>query len=1053
MTPESWDLCKQIFCQALELPVDERVPLIDRECSDDEELRAHVLKMLAAAADDTSPIDVGAAERLVGSPQLAEPLITGDVVGRYRVLRRIGQGGTSLVYLAEHVGLQSPRRFAIKVIASAFLAHQPQRFDRECDILATFEHPNIARIIDKGVTESGWPYLVLDYIDGMPIHKYCIEKKLAPPEIVRLMLDCCRAVKYIHDNLVAHCDLKPTNILVDSTGSPRILDFGIARLTDPGRRTRGGQTTRGIRPLTPNYASPEQLSGGALTTATDIYSLGVVLYEALTHTLPFDTSDYPSPEVTRRIAEQNPTPPSKVRLTAAAAREDAAFARQLRGDLDSIVLKTLAFEVGKRYASIDALIGDLSRYLAGEVVAARNSTLVDQSRRVMRRRRRELLEVLALACAVGLALIFSAWYMQRRQAERETRDLEALKALVQSVAAPLPGKLPDSLQARSQLAEHTSALLDNVSPRAAQYPELASYLADALVRAADLLGNPYAVNLERADDSRAAYQRAAALIGNRKDVRNIEIRARCWLGIGDTFGTHALRGDPMQAAFWYQKALDEVTPRGTELSHTAAIAHERLGEAYAQLGGDEEARQQSEIARRLLPLETESPNPAESAMRLLFRGAVQPPQTRLATFATAGNLIDKAWHAARPDIRTWNTAIETHLAYGAAELQAGNSRAADQEFAAAQDLANQLLARDPENIQARKQLAVALRRKAWVAAAETRWSESDALRSQAAETLGVAIAGAAAPAVDNLDHACPNAAERVSERQVPSALKPGDLLIANRGAGAGAARVLLFSPVSHQMSVLTEGGYLSDIVDVADRSRTEFYVLDRGLDGSGAVVRLRFHEGHWRQKAVSCGGYLRRPGAIAYQDQHLVLAVPIGNSTGLVAVDTADGHQTLLGQTEAFAVPGRIIPGGASEFYLALMWPGEGGPAEVVQFNTKTRRFALVDEYGLMDHPVGLSVTPGGQLIAGDRMWSGAAGSGQIVRFARNHAQTAVFQSPELSRVTALAATSDRELWYTLASTPFSPSSLNRLDLAKGSREPITRDALLGELRALARVD
>jgi serine/threonine-protein kinase len=173
MSPQDWDRCKRIFCEALEAGAEERIPLLDRECGGNTGLRDQVLKMLDAAADDASLLDVAAAAQVVGSLRLAEPLMTGDIVGRYRVLRLIGQGGTSLVYLAEHVGLRSPRRFAIKVIASAFFAGQRERFDRECDILATLEHPNIARIIDKGATENGWPYLVMDYIDGAPIHRHC----------------------------------------------------------------------------------------------------------------------------------------------------------------------------------------------------------------------------------------------------------------------------------------------------------------------------------------------------------------------------------------------------------------------------------------------------------------------------------------------------------------------------------------------------------------------------------------------------------------------------------------------------------------------------------------------------------------------------------------------------------------------------------------------------------------------------------------------------------------------------------------------------------------
>src|ERR1039458_2322192 len=180
------------------------------------------------------------------------------------------------------------------------------------------------------------------------------------------------------------------------TGAPRILDFGVARLIDPDRHTRSGQTIRGIRPLTPNYAGPEQLAGGPLTTSTDIYSLGVVLYESLTGSVPFDHSDFPWTQISERIAEEDPALPSKARLRAASSREDVVFARQLRGDLDSIVLKALAHDPARRYRSIDELIDDLNRYLAGDVVHARRANWPRRVSKLVRRHRRTMAELLAV---------------------------------------------------------------------------------------------------------------------------------------------------------------------------------------------------------------------------------------------------------------------------------------------------------------------------------------------------------------------------------------------------------------------------------------------------------------------------------------------------------------------------------------------------------------------------------------------------------------------------------------------------------------------------------
>jgi serine/threonine protein kinase len=1050
MTPEIWDHGKRIFCEALELPEEDRLLLVERECREDSELREHVLRMLAAAGDNTSPLDVGAAERLVGDPQLTEPLLAGDIVGRYRVLRRLGQGGTSLVYLAEHVGLQSPRRFAIKVIALAFLAGQELRFEREAEILASFQHPNIARILDKGVTESGWPYLVLDYIDGEPIHQYCIDKKLAPPEIVRLILDCCRAVKYIHDNQIAHCDLKPSNILVDASGSPRILDFGIARLIDPGRKTRSGQTTRGIRPLTPNYASPEQLAGHPLTTSTDIYSLGVVLYETLAHALPFDNSGYPWEEISKKIAEQDPAPPSKARRGAALTRDDAAFAKQLRGDLDSIVLKTLAHDSARRY-TIDGLIADLGQYLEGGLVEARRSTSIDRARRVLRHRHRALLEVLALTVSVGLAVGTVAWYARRERRISEARHLAEMRNVVQSSIPALPRNLPGSVFARRSRLEQTLEIIDRVEPTVSQYPELVPDLADALLKTGDMLGNPTEASLERPDDARACYQRAAALAGPVNDARRAQIRARAWIGTGDTYGNSALKRDPALAASWYWRALEELSGKDTLSRQTAAMAHSRLGAISELLGGVDEARQQYQQARRLLPPEKDW-NPAQdSVSALLIPGRLAPLDDQRANYTKALDLLAPMLN--RPDAWIWHATIETRLALGLAELQASRTLSAGVEFGAGLAIAQEVLAADREDLQVRKELAIALRRRALIYADQGWLADSDALRSQAAEELGAAIAGSASAGTHEIaSQSCPDVAEKVSDSQSPSPLRPADLLIANGGSAGVPARIAVFSPASQELSYLAEGSYLSDIVDIAARSRTEFYVLDRNPNGLGGILRLRFVEGHWLQKPVACGGWLRFATSLALQGARLLVAATVGNSVGLIGVDLANGRQSLLGQTNAFAQPGRIVPSGGGNFYVSLYWPGEGGLAQVVRFNAGTRTFAVAGQYGLLDCPAALALTPRGQLIAGDRGWTGSGGNGKIVRIARDHTQMAVSRSSDLSRVTALAAASERDVWFATAAAPSMPSKLFKVDLVTGKTVSVT-SADLGEFRALARVD
>lgn len=1065
MNPQDWDRCKQIFCDALDLVPEERILLLDRECAGNSDLRAEVLKLLDAATDDASLLDVGAAEQVVGSLQRGEPLIAGDIVGRYRVLRLIGQGGTSLVYLAEHVDLHSPRRFAIKVIASAFFVGQHEKFDRECEILSAFEHPNIARIIDKGVTATGWPYLVMDYIDGAPFHKYCGDHHLAPPEIVRLMLDCCRAVNYIHSKLVLHCDLKPTNIVVDASGSPRILDFGIARLIEPERKTRSGQTTRGIRPLTPNYASPEQLTGAPLTTSTDIYSLGVVFYEALTGTLPFDHSDYPWAQIGRKIVDEEPLPPSQARLKMGSTRADALFARQLRGDLDSIVCKMLAHAPGRRYASVEELIDDLNRYLAGEVVKARRSTWAERAGRRLKRHPREMAELLAICLAIVLAIGVSSWYARRQERNRETRYMDELRAIVNPLILASPEELPGSASTRATLVEHISNTIESVSPKMSQYPELIPDLGYALLRTAEMLGNPYGVSLGRVGEARVYYHRAFDLVHSRADARCAGIRAKACLGLGDTYSHPTVKRDPEEAAVWYQRALSEISPQNMELRNTAALAHSRMGMICELLGAAGDAHKHYREALRLFPRAMESRKSIDSALNLVRRGGMEPPEFKEATYVEALGSLDQLLHISPLSIRAWQAAIEAHLSLGLAELQPGRMLDAEREFASAAKLAEQGLARDSEDLQARSELAVALRRRALTAARQGEPARSIVLRDQAVEALRSTMSLPEAARLDQqADPSCPESAERFIEGAPPAPLRPGDLLVANRRSGGSPGKLLVFSPASLEMSVLAVGGYLSDIVDVAVASRTEIYVVDRSLSGSGGIVRLRYHAGRWLQKPITCGGLQSRPTALAYHHRYLILADVDTYSTRLIRIDPETGRQTLLGRTGAFAEPGKIVASAGGDYYLSLFWPGEGGPAEIVRFNTQTRQFTSAARFGLLEDPVAFAITPRGDLITGDREWVGNGGVGVILRIGRSSlgrvgAQEIVCQESELSRVTAVAVASDREAWYTTAAVPYSSSppcrpKLFKLDLLTGNAAEITiSERILTAPGALVRVD
>jgi len=299
---------------------------------------------------------------------------------------------------------------------------------------------------------------------------------------------------------------------------------------------------------------------------------------------------------------------------------------------------------------------------------------------------------------------------------------------------------------------------------------------------------------------------------------------------------------------------------------------------------------------------------------------------------------------------------------------------------------------------------------------------------------------------------CPETVERFSKGQSPMPLGHGDLLIANGRAGSVPGKLLVFSPAARELSVLAEGGYLSDMTDVAYASRTEVYVVDRSLAGSGGIVRLRYQAGRWLQKPITCGGLLRAPAAVAYHDKHLILADADEYSARLIGVDLRTGRQTLLGRTETFAEPGKIVHAGAADYFVSLFWPGEAGPAGIVRFNAHTHKSAAATRYGLLQDPVALAITPHGDLIAGDRGWVANRGHGDIFRIGRGGVQRVVSESPELSRVTAVAVASDREAWYVTAAAPFSFASLYALDLVTGHWGQTMSGGLLSAPRALAHV-
>ncbi len=484
LTPERWTRARALFEAVLELPAESRAARVHEAAADDAALAHEVLALLRA---HESPTDIGVVdagdllEALEGLE--AERSLEGQRIGPWQVDRRLGRGGMGDVFLAHRADGAYAGSVALKTIRLGMDTPElVARFEAERQILARLTHPNIARLLDGGVSPDGRPYLVMDYVLGAPITEYADALELPVARRLGLFLEVCDAVRFAHRNLIVHRDIKPSNVLVTEDGRPVLLDFGIAKLLDPEPAAAGitGTATRTqARLLTPEYASPEQHRGEPVTTASDVYMLGVVLRELLTG---------------RRADEPRLTAP----------------ARRLRGDLDVIVQKATQHDPARRYGSVEPLAEDIRRHLAGLPIEARADSWAYRTRKFVVRHRSGVAAALLLLAALAAGVAAASW--QAARAERNFADARALaNALlfdVHDAIADLPGSTP----ARRLLVERALLYLDRLSGRAQRDTALRIELARAYIKTANVLGNPGNSNLGDRAGAEAAFAKAQAVL-------------------------------------------------------------------------------------------------------------------------------------------------------------------------------------------------------------------------------------------------------------------------------------------------------------------------------------------------------------------------------------------------------------------------------------------------------------------------------------------------------------------------------------------------------------
>ncbi|HWF06920.1 MAG TPA: serine/threonine-protein kinase [Bryobacteraceae bacterium] len=433
--------------EACSLRHDDPSAWLDRECGDDRELRELVESMLAAE-DEHAILDRPLCLAAEG-PKDGLALHPGDQVGGWEVIREIGTGGMGAVYLAKESAGISEIPCALKIIRWPSREFA-RRFEREQAILRALDHPNIARFIDAGVTENKCPWFVMEYVDGQPIDRYALAHLLDVDALIQLFRQICGAVAYLHRNLVIHRDLKPGNILITAAGGVKLLDFGIAKLLDsPADFGASANTITAL--MTPDYASPEQVRGKATSTLTDVFSLGVLLYELLTGSKPFTGANAGMHEVLRRICEEEPEKPS---VAAARHPEYGSRIRSLRGELDNIVLKAMRAAPEERYRTVEELDADLGRYLGGLPVNAQADSLLYRARKFVARHKTGVVAAAAIVILLAGGVVttsIEAGVARRAlaQAEAQAANAEAARAVA---SAEERGEEEQRKRAESQAA-------------------------------------------------------------------------------------------------------------------------------------------------------------------------------------------------------------------------------------------------------------------------------------------------------------------------------------------------------------------------------------------------------------------------------------------------------------------------------------------------------------------------------------------------------------------------------------------------------------------------
>jgi tetratricopeptide (TPR) repeat protein/predicted Ser/Thr protein kinase len=737
---ERYAKAKEVFFAALELDPRDRVEFVRTTCGDDTEILCEVESLLKLRAEAGDFLKLPAVETVYVHEHSFD-YFKDKIIGGYRLVRELGAGGMGVVFLAEKDDGEFSRQVALKIVKSNLhITAIHRRFNLERQILNRLEHPNIAHLIDGGTTTDGLPYFVMEYIEGVPLVEYAKKNNLSLGERLELFRQVCAAVSFAHKHAVIHRDLKPSNILVTADGMVKLLDFGIAKLLSSDTLLQPGTATT-LRAMTPEYASPEQIKGESVTTVSDVYSLGVVLYELLTESCPYETDSRNLNDIIHHVCEVDPARPSSVANHRSSegnpgspnersACDIARVMKSLKGDLDNIILKALRKEPERRYSSVDDFREDVQRYLNGLPVLARRGTFAYRAEKFIGRNRIAVAfgSLMVLAVLGGIATtVWEARRVERERARAERRFNE-VRTLADSFLFELNDEiLKGQTQARALLVKRALEYLNRLADEANNDASLERELAVAYLKIGDIQGKPYSPNLGDTEGAIESYGKALSILETlyRSYPSNREIQLSLSMAYSAIGSIQTLRkqkrdeaAESLQKARQLGEGLIAADPTNEEYRRTLSDTYKPLGDL------DVDRNQRIAWHRKALALREElaAADPTNTQEQAAVASLHQRIGQLLLDRPNASGKADD-YHGA---VENFDKALEIYRALLAAEptnsrhrrnvadmtamriralVSLGNKTEAMKDYKVAMEIFGELAAADPKNAEARLDIA------------------------------------------------------------------------------------------------------------------------------------------------------------------------------------------------------------------------------------------------------------------------------------------------------------------------------------------------------------